>query len=190
MNLTYEAVEHYDNLFERNRAIIMTNPWFFGFIIILLTMGWLLMYYGAVKKNRDMLIPAIIMQIFMYMMFIPMTIVGLASGHDVTASKLAGKGYYQSEPMEVTHIDKVGETIDGGYKLVTYEMKSKDGHSYSFDTEKVLKGIRKGETVRLTTKEAVLVNKDDEVEATYDSKSLGGVGMMFTPSDMTLRKVD
>lgn len=94
--------------------------------------------------------------------------------------------------MKVIQIDKIGKTVDGGYKLISYYLTSKDGqhHVFNTDTATAVKDIKKGDTVRLTTKEAVLVDKDDEVEAIYENQNSGDVKLSFTQSDMTLRKVD
>lgn len=190
MNLKYDEIERYSNLFERITAIIKTDPWVFGGVILLFIMGWLSFYYRFGKVDKDWMLAVTISQIVMVMFFLPLTAVALTSEHDVGITTLAGKGYYQSEPMEVTHISKMGKTIDGDYKLISYDLKSKDGQRHVFNTDTSVKGIKEGDTVRLATKEAVLVDKNDEVETIYDNQNSDDIKLSFTPSDMTLRKVE
>lgn len=191
MNLKYDEIEHYSNLFERITAIIKTDPWVFGGGILLFIMGWLSFYYRFGKTDKEWMLVITITQIVIFMtFFLPLTLVALASGHETSINTLAGKGHYQSEPVEVTRISKIGKTIDGGYKLVSYELTAKNGQRHVFNTDTSVKGIKEGDTVRLATKEAVLVDKGDEVEAIYDNQNSDDIKLSFTPSDMTLRKVE
>lgn len=189
MNLKYDEIERYSNIFERITAIVMADPWLMIITLVILVISGIIFFVRFGRIDKDWMVIIIITQIVMCMMFIPLTIVALASEHDVSISTLAGKGYYQSEPMKVIHIDRMGKTVDGNYKLVSYELTSKDGKHHVFNTDTLVKGISKGDTVRLTTKEAVLVDKDDEVEAIYDNQNSDDIKLSFTPSDMRLREV-
>lgn len=162
MDLRFKWTERFDGKWDRAMEVfqLVRSDLLMILIISLILMTVLTMIFIYHRSRHTSLYPTrtfIGSSIFGTMMTLfVMTITFINTYVDIGGQETIGKGYYQSDVLTVTKIERSDKNINGNYNKVVYTL---DG-DFKWSSDTRVKDIEKGDKVRLMTKQEKYVRKE------------------------------